>query len=191
MGTRSAGGDDVQAVALQAVADGKVAGRDVRDHGGDEQRAHSLGALFVQHHRFMLEDAHAADAGAEHASETICVLFFHLYASLRHRLIGGQDRVLHKGAEAARFLLGKTQLKRIVTGDGTHNVHAQALTFAIGKQAQAAFAGNHLFPKRIRADAGRRNRAHAGDNHTLEAVGRCVIAHRDIPPSIARTCPVM
>ena len=42
--------NDVQAIALQTIADGQVACCHVGDHGGNEQRAYALGALFMQHH---------------------------------------------------------------------------------------------------------------------------------------------
>ena len=194
VGTGGAGGHHVQALAAHAVANGQVARRDVPDHRGDEQGVHALGALLLQGGEALLQLVDAADAGAEHHGDAIAVLVGHFQAGLGQRLVGRHDGVLHEALEAARLLLGQAVLDTVEVAHLAGNVHLVLARIEALDGLNAALAPHERLPQRLNAHAGRRHRAHAGDDDAMGAVGppglnalACVLAHRDIPPSTQMT----
>ena len=182
---------NVQAIALQAIANGKITRRHVRDHGWNKQRAYALCSFFVQHDGFTLENFHATNTRSEHARKTSSVLLIHIDARLRHGFIRCQNGVLNEGGKATRFLLGKTRFQGIVVGNGSNNAHVELRSLFFRKKGKTALARCDLAPQCINTKACRRNRTHTRNYYAVESVVLLFVAHSDIPPSIAKTCPVM
>ena len=195
------GGDHVEALAAQPVADGQVAGGDVADHRGDEQRAHALRPLLGQREEAALQLVDAADARAEHACDARGVLGLKIEPRLRDGLVGRHDGVLHETFEATGLLFRDPVLSRIEVAHLGRDPHVVVGRVEARHRADAALLAHDGAPQRICAHAGGRHRAHAGDDHAMRAVGATrggrrghfvrVLAHSDIPPSMQTTCPVM
>ena len=115
----------------------------------------------------------------------------HIDAGLRHSLIGSQHGVLDERSEAARLLLGEARLQRIIAGNAANHIHIELLALFFGQKVKAALSCRNLAPQRLYAETGRGNRAHAGNNDALKLIVLLNVAHSDIPPSIAKTCPVI
>ena len=197
VGAGGASGGHVDALAAHAVADGQVARCDIADHGGHEQRAHALGALIVQREEAVLQLIDAADARAEDDGRARGVLLLHVDAGLSHGLVGGYDGVLDEALEAARLLLGQPVLGRVEVTHLARHMHIERFMIEVRNGANAATLAHDRIPQRVHADAGGRDRAHAGDDDAVGAVGttRCgridYLTHSAKPPSMQMTCPVM
>ncbi len=195
VGAGGASGGHVDALAAHAIADGQMTCRDVADHGGNEQRAHALGALIVQRVEAVLQLVDAADARAEDHRRARGVLL--LDAGLRHGLVGGNDGVLDEALEAARLLLGQPVLGRVEITHLARHMHVERFMIEMRNGIDAAALAHHGIPKRVNADAGGRDCAHTGDDHAVGAIGtaRCgridYLTHSAKPPSMQMTCPVM
>ena len=191
VGARSARGDDVHALALHAVADGEVARGDVADHRGHEQRVHALGALLEQRLKAAFEFIDTADAAAEHHGHARGVLVVHGKPRLGDCLVGGDDGVLHEALEPAALLLREAVLGGVEARDLAGVVHLVIARVEALDGADAAFAAHDGAPKGLHPHAGRRDRAHAGDDDTMRPVGsargRIRFTHSAIPPSMQIT----
>ena len=170
---------------------------DVADHSGHEQRAHALGALIVQRVEAVLQLVDAADARAEDDGCARGILLLHVDAGLRHGLIGGHDGILNEALETTRLLFRQPVLGGIEIAHLARHMHVEIVVIEVGNSANAAALAHHRIPKRIHADAGGRDGAHAGDDDSMGAVGTAgcrridYLTHSAKPPSMQMTCPVM
>ena len=88
-------------------------------------------------------------------------------------------------------------LGRVEVTNLARHVHIERLMIEVRNGANAAALAHDRIPQRIHADAGGRDRAHAGDDDAVGAVGTArygridYLTHSAKPPSMQMTCPVM
>ena len=195
--TSRAGSDHVDARPVNAIADGEVTGGNVADHGGDEQRAHALGALLGKRLEAFLQLVDAADARTKRNGHARGIDIVHGQARLGHGFVSCDHGVLDEALETARLLLGKAMLGSV---KATHLAGVMNLIFRCVEtfdRRDAALLAHDGVPQRIHADTCRRNGAHARDDDALRAIRTTKVhvlvcrAHRESPPSMLITCPVM
>ena len=145
----------------------------------------------------VLQLVDAADARAEDDGRARGVFLLHVDAGLGHGLVGRHDGILDEALETARLLLGQPVLGRVEIMHLARYMHIEIIVIEVRNGANAAALAHDRIPQRIHADAGGRDRAHAGDDDAVGAVGttRCrridYLTHSAKPPSMQMTCPVM
>lgn len=155
---------------VNAIANGEVAGGDIADHGGDEQRAHALGALLAQRLEALLQLIDTADARTKRNGHARGIDIVHGKARLGHSFVSCNHGILDEALEAARLLLGETMLGSIETTHLAGVVHLIFRCVETFDGRDAALLAHDGVPQRIHANACRRNGTHARDDDALRAV---------------------
>src|SRR6185437_14169702 len=168
------GGDDGMIGTLEPEFDRDVAGGEIDDAAGNEERRYPARALLVQGDRDAGDALDAADAGADqHAGAGLLLMALRMPAGVVERLTGSAHG---KGDELIdlALLLRLHPLVGIVGGVGAIAARNLAGDPAgeIGDLealdlAHAAFALDEARPSRLDAAAERRDRTHAGDDDPL------------------------
>ena len=170
VGRGGAGRDDVQARALGLVADGHVAGGDVGDHRGDEQRGDPLAGGILHHFRGFAElDLESADAGAHIDAQAeridVGIFPFGLQTGLVHGLYGRRD------GELGEFILfaDKSLVHPVSLGfeilhfAGNGNGHV----LEIVHEVDSAHPVHQVFPIGVHVVADGGNDTHTGNNYSF------------------------
>ena len=191
------GSDHVDARPVNAIANGEVAGGNVANHGGDEQRAHALGTLVVQGLEPLLQLVDTADARTKRNGHARGIDIVHGQSRLGHGFVSCDHGVLDEALEAARLLLGKTVLGSVEATYLTGVMHLIFRCVETFDRRDAALLAHDGIPQRIHANTCRRNGTHARDDDTLRTVRTTKVhvlvcrAHRESPPSMLITWPVI
>ena len=165
------GGDHGMVRPLEAVADRHVAGGEVDQATGNEERADPPRAAVAQRDRGFLDALQAADARAdEHAGRHLIVMAHRMPAGVFQRLVGGGHRIDDERIDLAAFLrlhpvVGielavRLGAARQLAGD----LAGQVANLEILDPGNAALAGEDRRPRDIDAAAKRRHHAHPGDD---------------------------
>ncbi len=103
VGAGGAGGGGGLVGAARAVLDGDVAGGEVDDGAGDEERRDLARAAVEQVDVFAFDDVEAADAGADVDAEAVAIFVGDLEAGVGHGLGGGGEGEVDEAAHLAGF----------------------------------------------------------------------------------------
>src|SRR5262245_4442375 len=168
-----AGGDHRVVGAFEAVLDRHIAGRELDDAAGHEERRHAPRSALFEHHTGIGDAARAADAGAdEHAGDDLVIVALRFPAGVVERLLGRAHRIDDELVDLA-LLLWLHPLVAVVgavgavaardlSGDARGQVgHVDALD-----ARHPALPGGETLPGVLDAATERRHHAETRDDHT-------------------------
>ena len=162
---RCARGGRGQVGALGTVADGDVAGCDVADHLGDEQRGNAVRALLEQDFRLLDEGLHAADARAHIDAEALGGdVGAGFQPALLHRLGGSRLGEQAEAVIAPGLLDGDAPGRGVEVPHDAGHADRKAALCQFGALTDSAAARLEGGPESCGIVADRRNDAGAGDD---------------------------
>ena len=146
-----AGGHDVKAGALGVVLDGDLAGSDVGDHRGDEQRGNPLaGGVVEEFEGLLVLGLETADTGADIDAEAeridILLLAVGVEAGVVHRLPGSGDAEEGEAVLLADKGLVHAELLAVEFLDLGGNLDGEFLRRITGDEIDAANAIQQVVP---------------------------------------------
>ena len=158
-----AGGRGGLVGAARAEADGDMAGCEVDDGAGNEERR-NLARASGEHGRvFALDDVEAADARADMNADAVVVGLVDLQAGVVHRLLRRGDGEVDKAAHfAGLFLVDEEERVEILHfGGEAHRMAGEIEGFDLG---HAAAAGKQALPHFADGPANSTDEAQSGDD---------------------------
>ena len=163
---RRTGRHDARRRAVQAVGDGDLPRRHVRDHHRNEERT-DLRRPFVKKLPVLaVHRLDAADAGADERADALPVLFFEIELRILDGELRRRDSELRIAIHTLRFLLVDVR-GRIEILDLARNLRVAFRCVEVCDLADAVLSCKKRLPESFPADANRRDRAQTRYDYTI------------------------
>ena len=164
--TRCAGRHDARRRTVQAVSDGDLPSRHVRNHHRDEERADLRRPLVEEFLVLAVHRLNAADAGADERADALPVLFFEIELRILDGKLCRCDSELRIAIHTLRFLLVDVR-GRIEVRDLARDLRVAARCIEMRDLIDAVLSRKKRLPEGFLADADRRDRAQARYDYTI------------------------
>ena len=147
---------------FELVADRHLAGHQVDDVAGNEERADAARAAFLQDDRVFGDAVDTANAGTDHHAGRHAIGFgLGLPAGIGERFVSGRDPIQDEVADLAQFLglkkgfRAERAVAAITARDDVRDLARKILDLELGDPAGGAAAGKQLLPAMLDAHAER------------------------------------